>query len=451
MRCKFCGAELVEDTTVCAECGKDNDKNSMDSLQKRVKTMRTALFITLAVLLVAVVAAVVVLCVWGGMEQEETPTTAPSTQATIPADGNPDDQTCKGSYTATDDQLKGNRDAVVATMGDTKLTNSQFTIYYWNAVYDFLSQYGSYASYVGLDIAQPLDKQTCTMFETPMTWQQAFVMQGINAWKTYQSIANEAKKAGFTMPEIYKEALEGLKKSMEESAVQNKFESVEAMLEADYGPGCTYDDYYSYMQTYYYGYSYYEHLKETIEIPEADIQKFFTDNAESLKTQYDIDTAVVPLISVRHILIQPESSTSSSTYTDAEWEACRVKAQGIYDAWLAGDKSEKTFIEAAKENSKDSNAQEGGIYEDVYANMMVKEFNDWCFDASRKFGDHGLVKTQYGYHIMFFVESYTGTHPAITSGVRNEKLGVYMEDLAANSGAKVDYKQMLVSGAELSK
>ena len=33
---------------------------------------------------------------------------------------------------------------------------------------------------------------------------------------------------------------------------------------------------------------------------------------------------------------------------------------------------------------------------------MVPEFNDWCFDASRVPGDHGVVKTSYGYHIMFF-------------------------------------------------
>ena len=452
MRCKFCRAELLEDTTVCAECGKDNSKSSLDMLQKKVKTMRTALLITLAVLLVVAVAAVVVISVWGGMDQEETPGTTGSAQGTIPADGNPNDQTCKGSYTATDDQVLANHDTVVATMGDVKMTNGQFAIYYWNAAYEFLSEYGSYAAYFGLDVAQPLDKQTCTMFETSMTWQQAFVMQGISAWKTYQSVANDAKQAGFTLPAEHEEYLEGLRQTLETSAEENEFESVEAMLEADYGAGCTYEDYYSYMQTYYYSSAYYEHLMNTLDTTEDQIQKFFTDNAETLKTNYDIDSAVVPLISVRHILIQPEGGTSSSsgtTYTDAEWEACRVKAQQIYDEWLAGDKSEKTFIEAAKTNSKDGNAQEGGIYEDVYAGMMVQTFNDWCFDESRQYGDHGLVKTAYGYHIMFFVDSYTGTHPAIISGVRSEKLADYLEDLAADCDAEVDYKQILVTSAQL--
>ena len=34
---------------------------------------------------------------------------------------------------------------------------------------------------------------------------------------------------------------------------------------------------------------------------------------------------------------------------------------------------------------------------------MVAEFNDWLFDSSRKPGDTGIVKTTYGYHIMYFV------------------------------------------------
>ena len=454
MRCKFCGAELVEDTTVCTECGKDNAKDSLDTLQKKVKTMRTALLILLAVLLVVAVAAVVVISVWGGMDHEEDPTgsTAASTEATIPADGNPDDQTCKGSYTATDDQVVANHDTVVATMGDVKFTNGQFAVYYWNAVYDFLSDYGSYAAYFGLDVTKPLDKQSCTMFEEPMTWQQAFVMQALDAWKTYESVAQEARKEGFTLPTVYDEALKGLRQTMETAATNNKFESVEAMLVADYGASCTYEDYYSYMETYYLSSAYYEHLSDSLQMTDEELQTYFTDNATAMKSQYGLEKMQCPLISVRHILIQPEGGTTSSsgtTYTEEAWEACRIKAQQIYDAWLAGSKSENTFIESAKANSKDGNAQEGGIYEDVYTGMMVKEFNDWCFDESRQYGDHGLVKTQFGYHIMFFVDSYEGVHPAVLSGARGIKLSAYLEELAKDSGADVTYESILVTAGDL--
>ena len=36
---------------------------------------------------------------------------------------------------------------------------------------------------------------------------------------------------------------------------------------------------------------------------------------------------------------------------------------------------------------------------------MVETFNDWCFDESRKPGDTGIVATEYGYHLIYFVET----------------------------------------------
>ena len=34
---------------------------------------------------------------------------------------------------------------------------------------------------------------------------------------------------------------------------------------------------------------------------------------------------------------------------------------------------------------------------------MVTNFNDWCFDESRQAGDTGIVETEYGYHVMYYV------------------------------------------------
>ena len=34
---------------------------------------------------------------------------------------------------------------------------------------------------------------------------------------------------------------------------------------------------------------------------------------------------------------------------------------------------------------------------------MVGAFNDWCFDEARFPGDSGIIETEYGYHIMYFV------------------------------------------------
>ena len=34
---------------------------------------------------------------------------------------------------------------------------------------------------------------------------------------------------------------------------------------------------------------------------------------------------------------------------------------------------------------------------------MVTAFEDWCYAEGRKTGDTGIVETEYGYHVMYFV------------------------------------------------
>ncbi|MBR3737807.1 MAG: peptidylprolyl isomerase, partial [Eubacterium sp.] len=120
-------------------------------------------------------------------------------------------------------------------------------------------------------------------------------------------------------------------------------------------------------------------------------------------------------VTVRHILIKPykveKGDDGKKTETDAEtpskasdkeWKNAKNKADEILAEYKKGKKTAESFGELAKDNSKDSNASDGGIYENVTPNQMVPTFNAWCFDSSRKKGDTAIVKTEYGYHIMYF-------------------------------------------------
>ena len=115
-------------------------------------------------------------------------------------------------------------------------------------------------------------------------------------------------------------------------------------------------------------------------------------------------------VDIRHILIMPDGGTKDAngqiTYSEAEWEACRIAAQSILDQYLAGEKTEKAFGDLANKHSEDQNGKvtNGGLYADVSEGDMVEAFDKWIFDSARTPGETGLVKTQYGYHVMYFVE-----------------------------------------------
>lgn len=127
---------------------------------------------------------------------------------------------------------------------------------------------------------------------------------------------------------------------------------------------------------------------------------------------------------VRHILIQPETETEeaadaetgeatqqAAAPTEEQMAAAKAKAEEVYQEYLDGEQTEKHFAELAETYSTDpgSTLQQsgvyGGIYENISAGMMVPSFEEWSLDEARKYGDTGIVESDYGYHIMFFVYS----------------------------------------------
>ena len=366
--------------------------------------------IALAVAAVVVLAAVLVALIVNGKGQNREETAAETTEvvetveATVPADGNPEDVTCKGSYSVSDEEAAAQGDVVVATIGEHELTNSQLQVYYWMEIQNFLNQYGSYAAYFGLDYTQPLDTQ---LEEDGLTWQQYFLDTALNNWHQVQSMSLMAEEAGIPMDEASKTYLEGLDAYLEETAELNGI-SVEELMVGNFGPGADAEDYRYFQQLYLTGVPYYQQAVEAMTPTQEDLEAYFAEHEEEYAASGV--TKDGKFVDVRHILVKVEGGTADDTgamtYSDEEWETCRKDAQAILDEWLAGEKTEDSFAALAAEKTEDPGSQAtGGLYEQVYAGQMVQPFNDWCFDAARTYGDYGLVQTTYGYHVMFFVGS----------------------------------------------
>ncbi len=94
---------------------------------------------------------------------------------------------------------------------------------------------------------------------------------------------------------------------------------------------------------------------------------------------------------IRHILFM------NTTYTDD------AKVNEVYAEWEAAGFTEEKFLELNNLYNEDSSITNGGLYENVQEGQMVTAFNDWMFDDARKSGDHGIVETEYGWHIMYYV------------------------------------------------
>jgi hypothetical protein len=135
----------------------------------------------------------------------------------------------------------------------------------------------------------------------------------------------------------------------------------------------------------------------------GESQVFASDTGYDVVMFVSRDNNDYNVVSVRHILASVETSGDDSTSTDEDWENCKAAIDEIEAQWEESDQTEDTFASMAEELSDDtSSATNGGLLEDIYKGQMVEEFEDWCFADGRQVGDTGIVKTTYGYHLIYF-------------------------------------------------
>lgn len=480
-KCKYCQEELAENSTVCPHCGKDNAEPVEISAEETTepvgetaasveaaapeeaapvqeeiakpaeKKKATPGKIALAVVAVVVLAAVLIALIVTGLDDKAeggtvaTEAAAETVAATVPADGNPEDVTCKGTYTVSDGEVQANRETVVATIGENQLTNGQLQVYYWSMVNSYLSsEYGYYAMMYGaLDYTQPLDTQISAEDES-LTWQQYFLREALNYWQMSQAMSEEAKAAGVEMSDADREYLDNLTTSLEATAASYDMTLDELMLN-NIGPGAGLEEFTRFQELYCEGKDFYQAELAKLTPTEAELEAFFAEHEEDYAAGGI--TKDGKYVDVRHILIQVEGGTTdengATTYAEEEWAVCEAEARAILDSWLAGDKTEDSFAALANEKSEDPGSNtNGGLYENVYVGQMVEPFETWCFDESRQYGDYGLVQTSYGYHVMYYVGSEPMWISYAESDWINEQSGAFLADLTAGYPMNVEYDKI---------
>jgi hypothetical protein len=186
------------------------------------------------------------------------------------------------------------------------------------------------------------------------------------------------------------------------------------------------------------------------------IENYYEEHTDEL-TEEGISKDSGNVMDVRHILIAVEGGTEDedgeTVYSDAEWEVCRGEAQKVLDEWLAGDATEETFAALAYEHSEDTGSNEnGGLYQNLDAESgFVPEFIDWYMDESRKPGDYGLIRTDYGYHVMYFVESEEQWLRTCRKGVLTEKTSELLREAREQYPMEVEYKKIALAVVDFSQ
>lgn len=165
---------------------------------------------------------------------------------------------------------------------------------------------------------------------------------------------------------------------------------------------------------------------------------------------------------VRHLLIEAETSkttdagesvTLSNDEIAANFEAAKAEAEKLLKEWQSGEATEKSFSALVTAHTDDPGSVEtGGLYEDITSESnYVPEFLEWALD-SHKVGDTGIIKTDYGYHIMYYV----GSDPQqkwqsdIRAILSSDDYNAYTEELYNEISENIDRNEFFIDWTEKS-
>lgn len=156
---------------------------------------------------------------------------------------------------------------------------------------------------------------------------------------------------------------------------------------------------------------------------QEEINKIPISDDEILKA-YENDKSYYDKVTVKHILLLTDSSQSAQ-----EQEKIKKKADEILLKVAAGE----DFASLAKEYSEDPGSKNTGGEYTFGRGEMVKEFEDWSFNA--KEGDIGIIKTTYGYHVMKFVKrsTFEDVKESIRSMLLSDAADSYIDKIISDS------------------
>ncbi len=156
--------------------------------------------------------------------------------------------------------------------------------------------------------------------------------------------------------------------------------------------------------------------------------------------------------SVRHILVQAETTDAdgkklNDTQVAKNFANAKAEADKILAEWKAGDATEESFAALATAKTDDSgSAQTGGLYEDIKNDgKYVPQFTEWAL-ASHKAGDTGIIKTDYGYHIMYFVgaDEMQKWESDVRQAIASENYQTYFDGTYDDIAENVERNEMII-------
>lgn len=286
----------------------------------------------------------------------------------------------------------------------------EFDYAYNTSKNNYITQYGSYLSYFGLDTSKDLSTQ---MYSETLTWQDYFEQNAVESLKQNKALMAEAKAAGFTYDttDEYNTFKETIKTSAAAAGVSDK-----EYVRSIYGSYATMGRIEEYVKNDMVMNAYYQKLQEDNAPSDDEIQSYYEENKATYDSvDYRLTTIEADLPTEPTELADPVEETAADTTGSTDGTAATDSTQDT--AYQPSDAEIAKAMEDAKvlaDDAEQTVAKDGEAHENEKKSSVNYLISDWLFDDARKAGDTTVITNDnsHCYYVVAFEKRYLDETPS---------------------------------------
>ncbi|RHU93241.1 hypothetical protein DXC11_07040 [Firmicutes bacterium OM08-11AC] len=286
----------------------------------------------------------------------------------------------------------------------------EFDYVYNTSKNNYITQYGSYLSYFGLDTSKDLSTQ---MYSDTLTWQDYFEQNAVESLKQNKALMAEAKAAGFTYDttDEYNTFKETIKTSAAAAGVSDK-----EYVRSIYGSYATMGRIEEYVKNDMVMNAYYQKLQEDNAPSDDEIQSYYEENKATYDSvDYRLTTIEADLPTEPTELADPVEETAADTTGTTDGTTAADSTQDT--AYQPSDAEIAKAMEDAKvlaDDAEQAVAKDGEAHENEKKSSVNYMISDWLFDDARKAGDTTVITNDnsHCYYAVAFEKRYLDETPS---------------------------------------
>ncbi len=274
---------------------------------------------------------------------------------------------------------------------------------------NYITQYGSYLTYFGLDTSKDLSTQ---MYSDTLSWQDYFEQMAVENLKQSKAMKAAADAEGFTYDttDEYNTFKETIKTSAASAGISEK-----EYVRSIYGAYATMSRIEQYVKNDMVMNAYYEKLQEDNAPSDDEIQSYYEENKATYDSvdyrlttiEADLPTEPTELADPVEATTAPDADTDGTATTDTTQDTAYQPsdaeiAKAMEDAKVLADDAEKTV------------AKDGEAHENEKKSSVNYLISDWLFDDARKAGDTTVITNDnsHCYYAVAFEKRYLDETPS---------------------------------------